>query len=247
MILGIDEVGRGSVAGPLSVGFCLLDAGLPLNCYHCSQEQWEGFFKDYIEVLKIVRDSKQVREKSREEIVDKFEKKFDHIVISSSPQLIDKYGIGVVLSHILWLGVLFYKQKYPDLRVLADGKIKIIRSQNKLLLNLILLENKLQFDLTKYFELDLFDSQQLVLKDEYWAFSMDIERVVKGDDRFLCIALASIFAKVYRDNLMKKLSQEFLEYGWEVNKGYATKKHLQAIVNNPDNIHLRRSFLKKYI
>ena len=56
--------------------------------------------------------------------------------------------------------------------------------------------------------------------------------VVKGDNKFKSIAAASILAKTYRDNYIKDLvmSNPFLEqYDIKNNKGYGTKKHLDAI------------------
>ena len=53
--------------------------------------------------------------------------------------------------------------------------------------------------------------------------------VVKGDSKYMSIAAASILAKTHRDELMSKLALQYPGYGWEVNKGYPTKKHRQAI------------------
>jgi ribonuclease HII len=53
--------------------------------------------------------------------------------------------------------------------------------------------------------------------------------VIKGDGKFASIAAASILAKVYRDELMEKLAQEFPYYGWEQNAGYPTKKHREKL------------------
>lgn len=55
------------------------------------------------------------------------------------------------------------------------------------------------------------------------------QAVVKGDCRFASVAAASVLAKVYRDNLMLKLHEEFPEYNFANNKGYPTKEHLAAI------------------
>lgn len=66
--------------------------------------------------------------------------------------------------------------------------------------------------------------------------------VVKGDSRIFCIAAASILAKVYRDNLMKRLSKKYPGYGFEKHKGYGTKEHLRALEKlGPCEIH-RRNF-----
>ncbi len=53
--------------------------------------------------------------------------------------------------------------------------------------------------------------------------------IIKGDDKSLSIAAASILAKVTRDRLMKKLAEEHPGYGWERNAGYGTAEHLAAI------------------
>lgn len=53
--------------------------------------------------------------------------------------------------------------------------------------------------------------------------------LVKGDDRSMSIAAASILAKVYRDELMKELHNEYPEYGWDTNVGYPTPIHKKAL------------------
>ncbi len=66
--------------------------------------------------------------------------------------------------------------------------------------------------------------------------------LVKGDFRAEPIAAASIVAKVYRDNLMKQLAEEFPGYGLEGHKGYATVPHKEAIkVLGPQAFH-RKTF-----
>jgi ribonuclease HII len=52
-------------------------------------------------------------------------------------------------------------------------------------------------------------------------------------------------AKVERDNLMKKLSIKYPEYGFDKNKGYATKDHLEAVrLNGLTPIHRKSWDLK---
>jgi ribonuclease HII len=53
--------------------------------------------------------------------------------------------------------------------------------------------------------------------------------IVKGDAKMQCIAAASILAKTYRDNYMKKLHEAFPMYGWDRNKAYPTQEHRDAI------------------
>ena len=66
--------------------------------------------------------------------------------------------------------------------------------------------------------------------------------VVKGDDRSLSIAAASIVAKITRDDLMLELDAQFHGYGWAKNAGYPTKEHLVALKSRGVTPHHRRSF-----
>lgn len=53
--------------------------------------------------------------------------------------------------------------------------------------------------------------------------------IVKGDGKYASIAAASILAKTYRDEFMKKIHADFPQYGWNKNKGYGTATHRIAI------------------
>lgn len=68
------------------------------------------------------------------------------------------------------------------------------------------------------------------------------ECVIKGDSKYMNIAAASILAKTYRDDYMKKLHDEFAIYDWINNKGYPTKKHRTAIRTYGSTVYHRKSF-----
>jgi ribonuclease HII len=70
--------------------------------------------------------------------------------------------------------------------------------------------------------------------------------VVKGDDKYLSIAAASILAKVSRDDTMCHLHPEHQVYNWMENKGYGTRAHFEAIHEHGsvEGLH-RQTFLKK--
>jgi len=53
--------------------------------------------------------------------------------------------------------------------------------------------------------------------------------VIKGDSKYSAIAAASVLAKTYRDDFMEEISKLFPEYFWNINKGYPTKAHREAI------------------
>jgi len=68
------------------------------------------------------------------------------------------------------------------------------------------------------------------------------ETIIKGDEKYLSIAAASILAKTERDEYMQKIHKEFPEYGWDKNKGYPTKFHKQAILKFGITKYHRKSF-----
>ncbi len=72
------------------------------------------------------------------------------------------------------------------------------------------------------------------------------ECIIKGDSKYLSIACASILAKNYRDKLLIELHEEFPEYGWNKNMGYATKQHREALNKYGPTIHHRKSFRLDY-
>ena len=66
--------------------------------------------------------------------------------------------------------------------------------------------------------------------------------IVKGDGKMLCIAAASILAKTHRDELMRRLHEEYPQYGWAKNKGYPTSDHREAIARYGATPYHRRTF-----
>ena len=88
----------------------------------------------------------------------------------------------------------------------------------------------------------------LALVDGNRAPTLDlpVETVVKGDSLSASIAAASVLAKVSRDDVMLRMAEEYPGYGFEVQKGYGTKAHYEALRTfGPSPIH-RRTFLKKF-
>ncbi len=70
--------------------------------------------------------------------------------------------------------------------------------------------------------------------------------IINGDEKIKVIGAASIIAKVYRDNLMIKLSQKFSDYAWESNFGYGTKAHLEGLKKFGITSHHRKGFKPIY-
>jgi len=68
------------------------------------------------------------------------------------------------------------------------------------------------------------------------------ETIIKGDGKFMSIAAASVLAKTYRDEYMKKIHLEFPMYNWKQNKGYPTKEHREAIKKYGITKYHRKTF-----
>ena len=66
--------------------------------------------------------------------------------------------------------------------------------------------------------------------------------IVKGDGKYMSIAAASILAKTYRDDCMKRLNDEFPAYHWDSNKGYPAPAHRQAIREHGTTPYHRLTF-----
>ncbi|MCD8204933.1 MAG: ribonuclease HII [Coprobacillus sp.] len=94
-------------------------------------------------------------------------------------------------------------------------------------------------------EINILEASRLAMKEAIESLSVPFDLVltdavtvnttapciplIKGDATYMCIAAASILAKVSRDDYMIELDQKYPEYGFKSNKGYGTKKHLEAI------------------
>lgn len=65
---------------------------------------------------------------------------------------------------------------------------------------------------------------------------------VKGDGRYASIAAASILAKTFRDDFMREAATQYPQYGWEVNCGYPTKAHREAVMRYGITPLHRKSF-----
>jgi len=78
-------------------------------------------------------------------------------------------------------------------------------------------------------------------------FNFKQKYIIKGDSKSASIAAASILAKVSRDRYMDKIHLEYPLYDWINNKGYLTKKHIEAIKKFGITKYHRPSFLKNII
>ena len=177
-IFGVDEVGRGPLAGPVVSAAVILPLDFDYKC---------------------LDDSKKLSKFKREKVFEilKTKSKF-------------KLGIAEV-------------DEIDKINILQASLISMKRAVD-------------QFDLPK---------DHKILVDGPWSFDKTNQNIItkiKGDAKYPSIAAASIIAKVYRDQIMSKLSKNFVQYSWDTNSGYGTQKHLKAIKEHGITIHHRKSF-----
>ena len=193
--IGIDEVGRGPIAGPVAVGALVIFDEKSVKKIFCG-----------------VKESKQLTEQKREMWFAKIQAAqkagaLDFQVTFKSHTFIDTKGLSFAIKCALAesLEKLCLGDKQAKVRVLLDGGLKAP---------------------THY---------------------TDQKTIIKGDEKEMIIALASICAKVLRDRKMNLLAKKYPQYGFEKHKGYGTRVHYEAIREfGLLDIH-RRSFLKKFV
>lgn len=167
--------------------------------------------------LQKINDSKKLTPKVREQLSEKIKKHCSYYAISRvEVSVINKIGIG--------------KATTVAMRKVVSSvlhKVSSIKSE----------KNRDMPDTNSFVLVDGFrikHVRHVGLKKQ--------KAIVKGDQKCISIAAASIIAKVYRDNLMRQLAQKYPQYGFAAHKGYGTKQHQKAIFTyGLSRIH-RKSF-----
>ena len=163
-IMGIDEAGRGPLAGPLVVAGVVFPKG------------YEN---------ELINDSKQISESKREALYEVIKKDALHIFIKVvDERTIDKLDI-------------YHATKWAMEEIVKEASDKC--------------------------DVVLVDAMKIEIKDK------EVLPLIHGDALSTSIAAASIIAKVTRDHIMYELDGKYPEYDFKNNKGYGTKKHMEAI------------------
>lgn len=236
LIAGVDEVGRGALAGPMVVCAVILDKQKLKEAYQTYKDVLEQIiqinninndirsFKNN-EVLKLIKNLKNKKEYDEK----KHNQLINYLGIKDSKQLtpnkrteIAKFIKQVCISYSIYeisnnhidnMGISACTQKafYESVQRLKVAPEHILTDS---------------FPINKY--------------------PKNIQTNIKHGDRVsITISAASILAKVYRDNLMIKLggNPKYKIYEFEKHKGYGTKLHIQKIKEyGISNLH-RRSFI----
>ncbi|MDI6820634.1 MAG: ribonuclease HII [Patescibacteria group bacterium] len=194
-VIGIDEVGRGALAGPVLV------AALALPKY----------FKRGESSFLLLKDSKKLSPSKREQWVKYLSERQDIFFAISKvyPKKIDVLNVSKAanIAATRALMRLIYKNNIKPRSVFLDG--------------------------------GLYLNERAIKKINFKKKSKTIKR---GDEKINAIKLASIVAKVKRDCLMVKLHKKYPKYGFDIHKGYGTKKHQEAIERNGYSKAHRLSF-----
>ena len=185
--IGIDEVGRGPLAGPVIAAAVWISDKL-------ASELERGRL--------VVRDSKKMTARQRAKVIEWVDNQHYDLI---------RYSIG-------------------------HATVKEIDELN--ILNAALLAMKRAYE-------SLGVQKECVLIDGNKVPDIKADKVIPivgGDNKVLSISLASIIAKEYRDDLMRKFALDYPYYGWATNVGYGSKEHIEAILKFGITEHHRKTF-----
>lgn len=208
-VVGVDEVGRGCLAGPVTVAA----VAAPVN----------SKFEIRNSKLKLkvpLKDSKKLTAEKREEWFKyiKNHPKIFYAKASVYPKIIDRINITQA-ANLAATRALKKLLATSDWR-LVNGKLKVLLDGG------------------------LFVNQKSLITSGH---ALVARTIVKGDEKFNCVKLASIVAKVSRDRVMRRNHKKFPQYGFDQHVGYGTKTHI-AVIKKHGYCELHRlSFLKNFV
>ena len=200
--IGIDEVGRGCLAGPVTV------AAVAIPKEYRIQNLGYRLGK--------LRDSKKLTAKQREEWYEyiKNHPKIFHARANVYPKIIDRINVS------------------------NAANLAAVRALEKLLVR-----HKLHVTHCKVF----LDGGLFLRPLNSKSNILNSRTVVKADEKFNAVKLASIVAKIGRDRIMKHHHADFPMYGFDKHVGYATKIHRAAVKKHGICELHRLSFCKNFI
>lgn len=191
-ICGLDECGRGPLAGPL-IACGVIITGNPDKIINQAPAP--------------IRDSKKLTKLQRQKLA-KYFKNFE----TSKPRNLQTYISNISVQQINQNGIAWANRQ---------AFIEII---NQLQADHYIVDGNLKFT-------------------ELKSQNIQVESYVKADSNFIQVQIASIIAKVFRDQLMEQLHQQYPHYYWNTNAGYGTKQHIQALKKHGSTPHHRTQFI----
>lgn len=199
---GVDEVGRGPLAGPVTAACVVLP------------RDWDVLGID---------DSKKLSPKKRLELAEIIkEKALSWAICSEDEKTIDQINILEATKRTMRNAAAEADMKLRKALEKTDGETEVTPEGGYLIDHLLI------------------DGVQLDMGD------IKVTGVVKGDQKSVSIAAASIIAKVARDGLMEEYDVMYPGYDFASNKGYGTKAHYEGLKElGPCPVH-RMTFLRKF-
>ena len=217
-IVGVDEAGRGCLAGPVLAGAVIIPT---------------AFFRETRnrKATAEINDSKQFDEPKREDLY--------RLVMELAEEKKIFTGIGrasveeIEKQNIVGATCMAMKRAMYDA---SESSVKLWKPNEKSTHTLFQprLENKNRWAV-------LVDGKPMK------KLPYEHSGLVKGDTKSLAIAMASMLAKVTRDRYMRKLHKKFPEFGFDSNKGYGAQVHLKALHNHGPTEHHRPRFLRNIL
>ena len=216
-LIGVDEAGRGALAGPVVAGAVLV-----------TKEFLEGRWA--VGRAGRVNDSKQLTPAEREALWEEFE------TLVAQGQIHANYGVADVAEieqfNILGATKLAMRRAiggiYPPEAFAQKTEPALFASPEEIAAFQPTVSAKILVD-------------GLALRH----FPYPHHSIVNGDARSLCVAMASIVAKVTRDRLMNELDRKYPDYGFAQHKGYGTEEHREVVLKRGRCREHRDLFLRK--
>jgi ribonuclease HII len=218
-LIGVDEAGRGALAGPVVAGAVLV-----------TREFLESRWADVN--ARRINDSKQLTAAERDSLWLDFE------ALAAEGKIHAHFGSADVAE-------------IAQLNILGATKLAMRRALEGIYPPSAF-ERKVEPDLFSALE-EVANFQPTVsarvLVDGLPLRNFPYPHIglVQGDARSLCIAMASIIAKVTRDRLMSELDAQFAGYGFATHKGYGTEEHREAVLRLGRTPQHREMFLRKLL
>lgn len=219
-LIGVDEVGRGAFAGPVVAAAVVVT---------------REFLESRWAIAKggRINDSKQITAEQREELWAEFEK------LAAAGRIHAHHGSASVeeIEQFNILGATKLAMRRALAGIYPPEAFEVRRAEPDLFSSF---EERATFQPTV-------SARVIVDGLPLRGFPYPHSAFVNGDARSLCIAMASIIAKVTRDRLMVEMETKFPGYGFARHKGYGTEDHRDAVLRIGRCAEHRETFLRKLL
>lgn len=254
-VVGLDEVGRGSLAGPVMVGAAIigfkqvarnacedLSSKTSVDCLEDAEDIKDAEDTEDIEDIEDIEDnipagladSKLLTERKREALYDPLKKWCSSYAVGSCTNHdIDDWGIEYALG-IAALRAISSAQE--NLITTFSKNNSDIKSSSKNIKNIKNIKMAAILD-GPY---DYISKVSNTFDAPILPISIDVHTLVKADRQCASVAAAAVIAKVTRDHMMVDYAslEKYAFYDWDHNKGYGSKAHRQAIAKyGPSDLH----------